>query len=831
MNPARYALKLLVRDWRAGELRLLALALVLAVTAITAVAWLADRVGAATESRAAELLGGDRALISDRAIPEAFDAGAAELGLSTARTLEFPSVVLLDDMTQLAAIKAVSAGYPLRGAMQVGDHPDDDRRVADGIPPRGEVWAEPRLLIQLDAAVGDQVELGAETFRISGVVFVEPARGGGFQNLAPRLMMNLDDVAATELVQDASRVRYGLLVAGSGEAVSTWVDGVSGELGRHISLETPGEGQPGVQQIMDAAKRFLGLSALLTVVVGGVAMLLTIRRYASRHLDRVAIMRCLGATGAQIGWMLGWKMVFLGLASGVVGTILGYGVHLLMLGVLADLLPDLPPPSLRPGLTGIAAAQVILLGFALPTILRLRHVPPLRVLRRDLGDNLFRGGWAYVSALAAIFLLMWWQAEELRLAAYVFIAVIGTLGLLALGAAGIVFSLRRARHRRAGIGLLFSGLARRPWTASIQIMALGLGLMALLLLSVVRQDLLATWQDRVPDDAANYFLINIQPEEADDVAARLSAQGIDAEVVPMVRGRLVGINERDIRPDDYTEARTRRLVSREFNLSWLEDLPSDNRILAGSWWNASAANGDSGEFSMETDIAERLGVGVGDELRFDAGGREFSGRITSLREVEWDSFNVNFFVIASPGLLDEAPATYITSFYLPPEDNRFLSVLIREFPSITLIDIGAILDTARSIMEQGARVVELMALLTLLSGLVVLLAALQVTREERQFESALLRSLGGRRSLIRRINLVEFVLLGGAAGLLAGVGASGAGYAMANGLFELEYGFNYWLPVLGVIAGAGVVSLAGVAATRRLVLVSPMRLLKGGEEG
>ena len=830
MNPFRYALKLLLRDWRAGELRLLALALILAVTAITAVAWLADRVTVATEGRAAELLGGDRALVSDRPIPDALRDGATEAGLATAGSLEFPSVVLLDDRTQLAAIKAVTASYPLRGAMQIGDDPGDRRRAADGIPPRGEVWVEPRLLIQLDAEVGDRIELGAERFRVTRVLFLEPARGGGFQNLAPRLLMNMEDVAATELVQEASRVRHRLLVAGEPPAVAGWQQQVGDELGDHVSLESPGEGQPGVQRVMDAAKRFLGLSALLTVVVGGVAMLLTIRRYASRHLDRVAVMRCLGATGSQIGWMLGWKMVLLGLAAGIAGTLLGFGVHLLMLGLLAELLPDLPAPGVRPALIGIASAQVILLGFALPTVLRLRQVPPLRVLRRDLGDNLFRGVGAYVSALAAIFLLMWWQAEDVILATYVFLAVLGTLLVLALGAGAIIGVLRRSRRRRGGTGLLFSGVARRPWTAGIQIMALGLGLMALLLLSVVRQDLLATWQDRIPPDAANYFLINIQPEEAEDVAERLARVDVDAEVMPMVRGRLVGINDSEVSPSDYDEPRSRRMVAREFNLSWRATLPSDNRIEAGRWWD-NEDNAGSGEFSMEKDIAERLGVGVGDRLHFDAGGSVFSGEVTSLREVEWDSFNVNFFVIASPGLLDEAPATYITSFHLPPENDRFLPELIRAFPSITLIDVTAILDTARTIMEQGARVVELMALLTLLSGLVVLLAALQVTREERQFESALLRSLGGRRSLIRRVTVAEFLLLGAAAGLLAGIGAAVAGYAMANQLFELEYGFNLWLPLLGVAAGALVVALAGAAATRRLVLVSPMRLLKGAEEG
>ncbi|MCC5810733.1 MAG: FtsX-like permease family protein [Ectothiorhodospiraceae bacterium] len=829
MNGFRYALRLLLRDWRAGELRLLALALVLAVTAITAVAWLADRVALATEGRAAELLGGDRALAASDPIPDHFAEQARELGLQAARTVRFPSVVLTEERTSLTAVRAVDPGYPLRGALQVGDDPDGPRQETDDIPARGELWVEPRLLIQLDIGLGDQLELGAEVFTVSRVLFLEPSAGGGFQNLAPRVMMNLEDLAATGLVQQGSRVTYELLVAGDAGAVGQWQNQVRPELGETISLEAPGEGQPAVQQVMDAAKRFLGLSALLTVVVGGVAMLLTIRHYAARHLDRVAVMRCLGATERQIAVMLTWKMVLLGLFTAVAGSALGYGVHLLMLGLLADLLPSLPPPSVRPALVGVFSAQVILLGFALPTILRLRRVPPLRVLRRDLGDNLFRGWGVYPVALAAIFLLMWWQAGELVLALYVFLAVLGTLAVLALGAGVIILLLRRTRKTRGAVSLLLSGIARRPWTNTIQIMALGLGLMALLLLSVVRQDLLATWQDRVPPDAANYFLINIQPEEAGPLGELLADQGLDTQVYPMVRGRLVGINEHRVRPSDYPEARTQRLVAREFNLSWVDELPQDNRLVAGDWWNGDGES--EPQFSMELEIAERLGVDVGDTLHFEAGGERYSARITSLREVQWDSFNVNFFVVSPPGLLDDAPATFITSFYLPPERQDLLVRLVREFPSVTLIDVNSILDTVRNIMEQGTRVVELMALLTLLSGLVVLLAALQVTREERQFESALLRSLGGRRQLIRRLATTEFVLLGGAAGLLAGVGAAVAGYVMANALFELDYAFNPWLVLIGVISGAVVVTLAGLLATRRLYRVSPMRLLKGAEEG
>ncbi|WP_290651331.1 FtsX-like permease family protein [Aquisalimonas sp.] len=829
MKAPRQGLRLLSRDWRAGELRLLATAVVLAVTAITAVAWLADRVAAGTEGRAAELLGGDRALVSNSEIGPEPETVALDLGLETTRTLEFTSVVLSGDDTQLTAVKAVGGAYPLRGRLEVGDHLDAEPRVADGIPQRGEIWAEPRVFLQLDLEPGDPLELGASTFTLSQVLFLESDRGGGFQGLSPRVMMHLDDVSDTGLVGPASRVTHRLLVAGEPQSVSQWVERVEPGLGDGAGIEEPGREQPGVAQAMDAAERFLGLSALLTVVVGGVAMLLSIRHYAARHLDRVAVMRCLGATQRQIVALLTWKMIWLGLFAALIGTALGFLVHLLMLALLVDLLPSLPAPSLRPALVGLLSAQIILLGFAVPTVLRLKRVPPLRVLRRDLGDHVYRGASVYVAALAAVFALMLWQARDLLLSVYVFGAVLGTLSALGMAAGGVIWVLRRQRGQRSSASLLLSGLTRRPWTAVIQIMALGLGLMALALLTVVRNDLLATWQDRVPENAANYFLINIQDDEVDGLRAMLDDAGLETSVYPMVRARLVGINDQDIRPSDFEEPRTRRLVAREFNLSWLERLPEDNRIVAGEFWNKNPS--DPEQFSLEEEMAERLGVGVGDRLAFEIGGERYSAPVTNLRSVQWDSFNVNFFAATAPGFLDDAPATYITSFYLPSGQSRLLGQLVREFPSVTLIDVNAILDTVRGIMDQGARVVELMALLTLLSGLVVLLAALQVTREERQFESALLRALGARRALIRRLAATEFLLLGAVAGLLAGAGAGTAGVFMARQLFELEYTFNPWLPLIGAAVGAGVVALAGLLATRRLYRVSPMRLLQEADDG
>ncbi len=827
MRTAALALRLLRRDWRSGELRLLVLAVVLAVTAVTAVSWLADRVGRASEQQAAQLLAADRAVDYDEPIPQQWLSRAHQDGLKTARLMTFPSVVLVGDRVQLVSVKAATQGYPLKGFLEVGQGLQGPGTKVRAIPEPGTVWVEPRLLIQLDLEPGDSLKLGAKQFTIAKALLLEPDRGGGFVSLAPRVLMNAADVPATQLVQPASRVRYRLLLAGPEAALSRFQAWVEKNAGNGATIRTPTEGQPGVQEVLRSARRFLGLSALLTVIIGGVAMLLTIRRYAARQLDQVAVMRCLGSTQSQILGQFIWKLFWLGLIASAVGSALGFGLHLLLLEAVRSLLPDLPPPGWLPLLTGVVVAQLVLLGFAVPTVWQLRRVPPLRVLRRDLGNELLGGVPVYAGAVVCVFGMMWWEAGDLKLSLYVLGSVVGTLLALAAGAGVVLWLVRRLRDQGRG-GLLLAGVARRPMTVLVQVVALGLGIMALLLLSAVREDLLGAWKDKIPPDAPNYFLINVQPDETASMQALLDSRGVKAILYPMIRARLVAIDGRDVGPDDYQDRRAKRLIAREFNLSWATRLQSDNKLVAGHWWGDSPQQPD--QFSVERELAQRLGIHMGDRLRFEIAGRHVEGRVTSLRTVNWDSFNVNFFVVSPPGLLKGEPTTYITSFYLPSDKTDLLPALVRQFPSVTVIDINNILSTVRSIIDQGARVVELMAVLTLVAGIVVLLAALQITREERRFESALFRSLGASRRLIRRLTLIEFAAVGAIAGGLGGLGAAVAGFEMAGRLFELSYAFDPWLIVIGGVAGAVIVTASGMLATRRLYHVSPMRLLQAAEE-
>ncbi len=825
MKDWRLALTLLGRDWRSGQLRLLALALVLVVAAVTSVGWLAERVAGASGRAAAELLAADAAVETSTASRNEWVEEAQRRGLQTARTAEFPSVVLAGDRAQLVSVKAAEPAYPLRGELRIRPHLAAPEQAARGAPEPGRIWVDPALLNLLDIEVGDSIALGRSELRVEALIALEADRGGLFSGFAPRVLMNWGDLEATGLIQPASRVRYELLLAGPPGAVEGFRDWLDPDADPAIEWELPAQSQPGVNAMLERAQRFLGLSALLTVLVAAVALLISVRHYAVRQLDQVAVMRCMGATSAQMLRLLVYRLLWLGVAAIALGAAGGYLLHLLMIAFLSEWLPELPAPTLRPLLTGAVTALAVLLGFVLPTVARLRQVPPVRVLRRDLGGTLLKGSWIYLFAVAAIFLLIWWQARDPLLAGWIFTTIVAGLGGMTLLAFGVVLLLRRERTHRV---TWLAGLTRRPWQAAVEVAALGVGLLALLLLAVVRGDLLEAWQNRVPPDAPNYFLINIQPDEVADLREFLVEAGaVNAQLYPMIRGRLVAIGGERIDPSLYEDPRARRLAAREFNLSVATEVKSDNRVVAGRFWGEEAAQAE--QYSVEAELAELLGIELGDSLSFAVAGETFSGTVTSLREVEWDSFQANFFVVSPPALLADAPQTWISSFHLPETASEHLPELVRRFPSVTLIDVGVMLRTVLGIVEQGSRAVAVMAALTLTAGALVLLAALQVSARTRRFEIALMRALGASRWRLRWYTTLEFALIGLLAGAMAGLIAGLLGYYLAEQLFELAYAFRPSLMLIGAFSGAVLAALAGGFAVRGDLRASPMQLLREQE--
>lgn len=829
MNTLRFALRGLWREWRGGDLRLLGLALVLAVAAVTSVGFFTDRVEGALQRQGNELLAADLVIESPEPLPDDFAERARRLGLESARTLSFPSIILGDKGPQLVQVKAVDGSYPLRGRLLLRDSAAAAPTAAAKPPPAGRIWVEPRLLVLLDKQPGENVTLGASRLAIESLIALEPDRGGSLFQLAPQVMLNLEEIPATGLVTPASRVKHRFMVAGPAAAVEGFRRWSAQRLPRNASLLTVEDARPELGAALERGSAFLALAALATVLVTGAAVALATRRLMERQADAVAVMRCLGAGSGFLRNALLLRLLLLLLITGTLGAAAGFAAQEVLAGLIGDwFAQELPTPSPRPLLTGIATGALTLLGFALPALLRLPRVPPLRVLRQELGP-VQPGPWLLgLAALAVLALLLFWQAGEPRLAAMVLggtLVLLALLGLLALLLVRVAGSLQ---HRVTGIRRFgLASLSRHPGTTVLQICGFGLGIMAMLLLAVVRVDLLAAWERTLPAQAPNRFLINILPQQAEPLEAFLAERGVSGSGLhPMIRGRLLRIDDREVAAEDYENPRARRLATREFNLSWGLEPQADNRITAGRWWTDAEAEP---QLSVEAGIARTLGIRLGDRLTYWVAGREISAPVTSLRSVQWDSFNVNFFVVASPALLREEPATYVTSIYLAPEREALARELIERFPNVTLLDASALMAQVRAVMERGSAAVEYVFAFTLAAGLLVLYAGIQAGAEGRRREAAILRTLGASRGQLLGAAAVEFAALGLLAGLLASLGAALTGMWLAHGVFDLDYGFAPWLWLVGSGGALFGIGLAGLLAAWPLVVRPPLQSLRRAE--
>lgn len=822
----KLALRLLLREWRAGELHILLLALAVAVAAVTTVSFFTDRVRQALATQANQLLAADLVVISDHPLSADREAKARALGLTVAHTVAFPSMVVADARTQLAEVKGVSAGYPLRGKLAVSAAPFAPERSVERGPGEGVAWADPRLMQQLGLRVGSVVEVGSLRLPIGAVIAKEPDRAGDFFNIAPRLMLNAADVARTGLIQTGSRVSYRLLLAGDAKAIAAYRSWVEAHLARGERVEGVADARPEIRAALERAQKYLGLAALVSAVLAAVAVSMASRRFVERNLDGCAVMRCLGASQGRIFRLYLVQFTVLGLAAGAMGA----GIGLVAQAVLADLLRgqmavELPAPGLLPLGEGVVIGLVLLLAFGLVPLTRLTRVPTLRVLRRELAPPSRLGLAGYVLGAAAIAGLLVWKAGDPMLGLYVGAGLAGVLLVAWLAAWLLVHGVAALRVRAHGVW--FYGLAnvtRRRQSSLLQIIAFSLGLMALLLLTLVRSDLLASWQQSLPADAPNRFVINMQPEQIAPVQAFFTRHGLTApDIYPMVRGRLVSINGRPVSAKDYTDERSQRLVEREFNLSWAAQARPDNRVVAGRFWHDAGA---APQWSVEEGIAQRLGIRLGDHLVFDIAGKQLPAVVSNLRKVDWDSMRVNFFVVGTPGLLRDEPASYITSFYLPQGKGQVLDELVRQFPNLTVIDVAAILRDVRSIMERVAQAVEFVFLFTLLAGLVVLYAAVVATRDERVYEAAVMRTLGARRRQLQAAQWIEFAVVGALAGLLAATGAVAVAWVLSKQVLNLPFTLNPLIWLVGVGAGSIGVALAGALATRRVLREPPINALR-----
>jgi putative ABC transport system permease protein len=825
------------RDLRAGELRLLMVAVTLAVAALTAVGFFADRLQGGLQRDARQLLGGDAVVASDNPTPEIFASQARALGLTVVETLGFPTMGRASEAqggaSKLVALKVVEEGYPLRGKLKVSDQPGSAEAVTRAIPAPGEAWVDAPVLEALGIGMGDALLLGESSFRVGKIIVVEPDRGAGFINFAPRVMINRADVAATGLIQPASRLTYRMAVAGADARVAAFVKWANNALKqpqiRGVRIESLEGGRPEMGKTLERAEKFLNLVALLAALLSAVAVALAARSFAGKHLDDCAMLRVLGVSQRSMARSYAFEFALVGLFASGLGVALGYAVHHVFVLLLAGLVESaLPAASLWPVAFGLGMGMTLLFAFGLPPVLQLAQVPPLRVIRRDMGSlktsSLLVLGLG-VAGFAALLLAV---SRDL------------TLGLIAVGgfaAATALFAafswlavklLRRSVHENTAprwLVLATRQLSARPVFAVVQISALAIGLLALVLLVLLRTDLISSWQKATPPDAPNRFVINVMPEQGASFQQSLRDAGVGKyDWYPMIRGRLVAVNGKAVTPDDYADDRAKRLLDREFNLSHSAQQPTHNQVVAGRW-----TEDEKGAISIEEGIAKTLNLKLGDRLRYDIAGIQLESKITSLRKVDWGSMHANFFAIYPVDTLADVPTTYMSAFKAPNTPG-FDNALVRSYPNITNVDMTATISQIQQVIGQVIRAVELLFGFALAAGVVVLFAAITATREERAKEFAVMRAVGARSSLLRQVQRAELAGVGLLAGFLASVVASAVGWALARYVFEFDWSVSLWVPLLGALAGALLALSAGWWALREVLRQSVVATLRSAPQ-
>ncbi|MEG0193078.1 MAG: FtsX-like permease family protein [Stenotrophomonas sp.] len=835
MNLLRHAWRALRREALAGDLLTVFAALVLGVAVMTAVGTLVNRVNLALTSSAAEMLGGDLGVAGRDDPPAAFADEAQRRGLAHTRLASFGSVLFQGDASQMASIKAVEAGYPLRGALRVRATPGGALIADAGMPAKGQAYADPRLLLALGLKAGDDLEFGAGTLRIAGIIESEPDAGGDLLTLSPTLLVNRADVEGTGLLGPGSRINYRLMFAGPATDIAAFRQWLLPQV-KGMRLLSVNDTQRGVRQAFDLAGRFLGLSALLAVLLAGVATALAANRFALRRIDQVAILRCLGARQRDVLFGLALQLLMLAVPACAIGIGLGMAAQEGLVQVLGSLVPQrLPLPEATPALTGAGIGLLLLFGFGLPPLLRLRGVPPMRVLNRSFAALPPASLLAYVAALAASLLLAVQVTGDLKLALW----VLGGLAGLAVAAGVVGFLLlqllRGLQHRLHGnwrLGL--AALTRRRMLAVMQLVGLSLSLCALLLLAVIGPGLLQQWRERLPADTPNYFLINIQPEQRDSVLAALQGLGADdASIEPMATGRLIAINGKPPLRVDRTPAEGNQAQgegqrddddeNRPLNFSWRSTFPPANTLVNGTFWTPDSTGAEA---SVEIGWAKRYGVHPGDHITIAVGEQEREFAVTSVRKADWNTFRPNFFVLLNPNAVGDTPHNLLSAFHLPAGQAAGLGALVRTQPNLSLLDVDAVISQVRDVMERVAQAVQLVMVFSLLAGVLVLLAALQATAGERRYDSAVLRTLGATRRQLRGAVLVEFGALGALAALLAVGAAAVIGVAVSQKVFELPLLPPWPGLLLGGLLGIGLSLLAGWWGTRRILHTPPALALR-----
>jgi putative ABC transport system permease protein len=827
MHLILIAWRSLLRDARSGELKLLFFAVVLAVTAMSSVSFLADRLERGLERDAGKLLGGDVVVASDQATPEAFLAWAHEAGLKSAQTITFPTMArapqALGSNSKLVALKAVSSTYPLMGRIQLSTtlHPENDPQdthspksqdAPSGNPPKGQAWVDAQVLESLKLNIEDPLILGDLSLKISGVIENEPDRGAGFMNFAPRVMINTEDLEGTHLIQPASRINWRLAVTGPTPSVKGFQDRVTEHITsaklRGVRIETLKQGRPEMRITLERASEFLHLVALLCAMLCAVAVALAARSFAQKRTDECAMYRVLGQSQRSIEMGFLFEFLCVGLLASGLGALLGYSIHLGLIQLLSGLLnTDLPEPSLRPVIEGVGLGATLLLAFGWPPIMQLAKVPALRVIRRDLGPQKKSSLGVLAAGLLGFSALLISYSENIKLGLMVvggFFAALLCFALITYGVLQLIRRFIEVNTLPLALNLAFKQMCARPIYSIIQVSALSVGLLAITLLILIRTDLISSWQESSPVNAPNRFVINIMPEQGEDFKRDLERLGVSQlDWYPMIRGRLVQINDRAITSNDFSDEQAKRMVDREFNLSYSTELPEHNRLVSGTWTPE-----DSNALSIEQNIAKTLGLQLGDRLKFDIAGVSKEARITSIRQLNWTSMRANFFVMYPVSQMENFPSTYIAAFKAPAA-RGFDNEILKHFPNVTNVDMSSTLLQIQSVLSQVIGAIQGRFVFTLAAGMVVLFAAITLTRQERMRDHAVMRALGADQTLLVKVQRTELLSIGAIAGLMSSLVALALGFALVKYVFDFAWLMHPLLVPEATLMGALIAWICG----------------------
>jgi len=853
----RLALRLLWRDWRGGELRLLLLALIMAVTSVTGIALFTDRLQQALLLESANILAADRVMSARQAVDPELIAEARSLGLRTAEILSFTSMAFSDNGNLLVSAKAVSDAYPLRGNLLVADQPYTSGFPIAGGPAVGEVWVESRVLPSLDINMGDIIYVGEAEFTVSRVIIQEPDRqqGGMLENAGPRLMLNLADVPATNVIQLGSRVSHRYLFAGEQRQLETYTRWLEEQTAGRYRIRDVREESQEIADALSRAESFLMLGSLFAVLLAGVAIALTARRYSERHFDYAAILKTLGCNSMQIAAIYMFIQLFLVAIAILIGSFLGWAVHQIILQMLSSVIPiTLPAASFTPYVVGAMTAFICLLSFALPPLLALKNTSPLRVLRKDMDNQSLSAKVPYLFGIGGALLLVLWYSQDLVLTSFLVLAVAGTGFVLSLLSWALLRSTTAVgMHAGSAWKLAMSATRRRRKQSVLQIMVFSLTIMSLLTLALLRTDLVEDWQAQLPENTPNHFLMNVTEAQVPGIESFFTENGVEAnQFYPMASAGLAAVNgapprriwdddddddqggsnltERSAPAEDIDAAEdaeesqggSGRVQNRQ--VTWVRNLPRDNQVVAGSWWGD---NPEPGYVSVEQDYASRLGISIGDTLEFRLSEiQSIEVEVQSMRTVRWDNMQPNFFFIFSPGTIDFMGATYLSTVLMDGEEKRLLNGLLRTFPTIVVLEIDALIEQIQRIIAQVTSAIELIAFLVLACGALVLLACVNATLDERFRENAILRTLGAGRKLILSSLLIEFAFIGLISGLIATLGSEISLYYLQTQVFQQEFSPHYWVWIVGPVLGTVIIATLGVTATKKVVNTSPLAVLR-----